>query len=196
MNSYVTAQTIRTLREQKGITQKQLADAIAVSDKTVSKWETGKGLPDISLLAPLAEALSVSVSELLAGQVLRNKNASGSLLRGSFYVCPVCGNVIYALGQGDYSCCGIRLPALAAETAAEDDEHSITLEDSDGDLFVTLDHPMEKDHHISFVALLQQGRMQLVKFWPQQNAEARFALQRTGTLFVCCNRHGLFAKKI
>ena len=196
MQSYVTAQTIRTLREQKGITQKQLADAIAVSDKTVSKWETGKGLPDISLLAPLAEALSVSVSELLAGQVLRNKNASGNLLRGSFYVCPVCGNVIYALGQGDYSCCGIRLPALAAETAAEDDEHIITLEDSDGDLFVTLSHPMEKDHYISFAALVQQGRMQLVKFWPQQNAEARFALQRTGTLFVCCNRHGLFAKKI
>ncbi|MBQ4093566.1 MAG: helix-turn-helix domain-containing protein [Oscillospiraceae bacterium] len=196
MQSYVTAQTIRTLREQKGITQKQLADAIAVSDKTVSKWETGKGLPDISLLAPLAEALSVSVSELLAGQVLRNKNASGNLLRGSFYVCPVCGNVIYALGQGDYSCCGIRLPALAAETAAEDDGHIITLEDSDGDLFVTLSHPMEKDHYISFVALVQQGRMQLVKFWPQQNAEARFALQRTGTLFVCCNRHGLFAKKI
>lgn len=196
MQSYVTAQTIRTLREQKGITQKQLADAIAVSDKTVSKWETGKGLPDISLLAPLAEALCVSVSELLAGQVLRNKNASGNLLRGSFYVCPVCGNVIYALGQGDYSCCGIRLPALAAETAAEDDGHIITLEDSDGDLFVTLSHPMEKDHYISFVALVQQGRMQLVKFWPQQNAEARFALQRTGTLFVCCNRHGLFAKKI
>ncbi|MBQ9960137.1 MAG: helix-turn-helix domain-containing protein [Oscillospiraceae bacterium] len=196
MQSYVTAQTIRTLREQKGITQKQLADAIAVSDKTVSKWETGKGLPDISLLAPLAEALSVSVSELLAGQVLRNKNASGNLLRGSFYVCPVCGNVIYALGQGDYSCCGIRLPALAAETAAEDDGHIITVEDSDGDLFVTLSHPMEKDHYISFVALVQQGRMQLVKFWPQQNAEARFALQRTGTLFVCCNRHGLFAKKI
>ena len=196
MQSYVTAQTIRTLREQKGITQKQLADAIAVSDKTVSKWETGKGLPDISLLAPLAEALSVSVSELLAGQVLRNKNASGNLLRGSFYVCPVCGNVIYALGQGDYSCCGIRLPALAAETAAEDDGHIITLEDSDGDLFVTLSHPMEKGHYISFVALLQQGRMQLVKFWPQQNAEARFALQRTGTLFVCCNRHGLFAKRI
>ena len=196
MQSYVTAQTIRTLREQKGITQKQLAEAIAVSDKTVSKWETGKGLPDISLLAPLAEALSVSVSELLAGQVLRNENASGNLLRSSFYVCPVCGNVIYALGQGDYSCCGIRLPALAAESAAEDDGHIITLEDSDGDLFVTLSHPMEKDHYISFVALLQQGRMQLVKFWPQQNAEARFALQRTGTLFVCCNRHGLFAKKI
>ena len=196
MDSYVTAAAIRAMREEKGLTQKQLADAIAVSDKTVSKWETGKGLPDISLLAPLAQALQVSVSELMAGQVLRNKNTGGNLLRGSFYVCPVCGNVIYALGQGDYSCCGIRLPALAAETAAEDDGHIITVEDSDGDLFVTLDHPMEKDHYISFVAFLQQGRMQLVKFWPQQNAEARFALQRTGVFYAYCNRHGLFSKRV
>ncbi|MBR5502305.1 MAG: helix-turn-helix domain-containing protein [Oscillospiraceae bacterium] len=196
MDSYVTAAAIRTLREEKGLTQKQLADAIAVSDKTVSKWETGKGLPDISLLAPLAQALQVSVSELLAGQVLRNKNTSGNLLRGSFYVCPVCGNVIYALGAGDYHCCGIRLPAIAADTAQDDEEHIISVEHSDGDLFVTLDHPMLKDHYISFVAFLQQGRMQLVKFWPQQEAEARFALQRTGVFYAYCNRHGLFAKRV
>ena len=87
-------------------------------------------------------------------------------------------------------------PENAAETAAEDDGHIITVEDSDGDLFVTLDHPMEKDHYISFVAFLQQGRMQLVKFWPQQNAEARFALQRTGVFYAYCNRHGLFSKRV
>ena len=196
MNTYVTGNTVKQLREARHMTQAELAERIGVSSKTVSKWETGKGPPDISLLAPLAQALQVSVSELMAGQVLRNKNTGGNLLRGSFYVCPVCGNVIYALGQGDYSCCGIRLPALAAETAAEDDGHIITVEDSDGDLFVTLDHPMEKDHYISFVAFLQQGRMQLVKFWPQQNAEARFALQRTGVFYAYCNRHGLFSKRV
>ena len=94
MDSFVTGDTIKALREKKGMTQKQLGDQLLVCDKTISKWETGKGLPDITLLEPLAKALGVSVSELLSGRCMTNQNRSASLLRGHFYVCPLCGNVI------------------------------------------------------------------------------------------------------
>ena len=76
MNSYVTGPVIKALREKKNYTQKQLADRLAVSDKTISKWETGRGLPDLSLLEPLASALGVSVAELLSGEQITNQNRS------------------------------------------------------------------------------------------------------------------------
>lgn len=59
MNQYVTGTTIKELREKNKITQVQLAEKLGVSDKTVSKWETGKGYPDITLLEPIADALRV-----------------------------------------------------------------------------------------------------------------------------------------
>ena len=111
MTHYVTGNTIKALREKKKYTQKQLADRLAVSDKTVSKWETQKGLPDISLLEPLAKELGVSVAELLSGECITNRNRAGNMLRTKFYVCPVCGNVIHATGEGAFSCCGIGLPS-------------------------------------------------------------------------------------
>ena len=58
MDAYVTGTTVKKLREDRGMTQAELAEKIGVSSKTVSKWETGKGLPDISLLQPLAGALA------------------------------------------------------------------------------------------------------------------------------------------
>ena len=67
MEQYVTGAAIKALREKKGLTQRDLAEQIGVSDKTISKWETGKGLPDITLLEPLSAALGISVTELLAG---------------------------------------------------------------------------------------------------------------------------------
>ena len=91
MNNYVTGSTIRQLRETKHLTQAQLAAALSVSAKTISKWETAKGLPDISLLEPLAAALGVSVLELMQGEPVVNRNRSANLLRSKLYVCPVCG---------------------------------------------------------------------------------------------------------
>ena len=67
-------------------------------------------MPDLSLLEPLAKALGVSVAELLSGEYRTNANRAGNLLRSQWYVCPVCGNVVYALGQGSFHCCGVALP--------------------------------------------------------------------------------------
>lgn len=189
MENYVTGNTIRALREKKGYTQKQLAEKLAVSDKAVSKWETNRGLPDISLLEPLAGALGVSVAELLSGQCMENRNRAGNLLRSKFYVCPVCGNVIHATGEGAFSCCGIPLPVLEAEEA--DVEHAIEVEKMDGEYYIRMEHPMEKDHFISFLAYVTGDRMELKKLYPEQQPEARFPIIGSGTLYACCNRHGL-----
>ena len=99
MDSYVTGEVIKRLRESKRLTQEELAEKISVSSKAVSKWETGRGYPDISLLEPLADALGISVIELLSGNHVMNVNRTANMARGKWYVCPVCGNVIRAIGK-------------------------------------------------------------------------------------------------
>lgn len=120
MNTYITGATIKKLREAKGLTQLQLAEKIGVSSKAVSKWETAKGLPDITLIEPLSQALGVSVLELMSGETVINKNSSANILFSKFYVCPVCGNIVRTTGEAVISCCGITLPPLEAEEADSD----------------------------------------------------------------------------
>ena len=194
MNAYLTGATIKQLRETKCLTQTQLADLLGVTAKAVSKWETGKGLPDITLIQPLALALGVSVPELMSGEVVQNKNLSSNLLRSKFYVCPLCGNVLHATGSAMVSCCGIPLPPLEAEDT--DDTHLITIEKVEDEYFVTVNHEMTKEHYISFIAHLTMDRLQLVKFYPEGNAETRFPLRGGGYLYFYCNKHGLMKRRI
>ena len=70
MDTNATGRFIAELRKQKGYTQKELAEKLMVTDKAISRWETGKGLPDTSLLKPLGDILGVSVSELLSGRII------------------------------------------------------------------------------------------------------------------------------
>jgi len=194
MNTYVTGSTVRQLREQRNLTQAELGERIGVSSKTVSKWETGKGLPDITLLQPLAEALGISVIELMNGEQIINKNISANMLRSKFYACPICGNAIHALGNTVVSCCGITLPALDAEQA--DENHAVSIQNVEDEHFITIHHPMTKDHFISFMAYVSSDRIQMVKLYPEGDAQTRLQLRGTGTLYWCCNRHGLFKKKL
>ena len=193
MNTYITGTTIKQIRETRNMTQAELAERIGVSSKTISKWETAKGLPDISLLQPLAQALGISVIELMNGQHITNKNISANMLRSKFYVCPICGNAIHCLGNTVVSCCGITLPALEAEEA--DDHHAVTIENVEDEHFITIHHPMTKQHFISFVAFATTDRMQMVKFYPEGNAQTRLQLRGMGDLYYYCNNHGLFKKK-
>ena len=193
MNTYVTGTTIRQLREARNMTQGALAEKIGVSSKTISKWETAKGLPDISLLQPLARALGISVIELMNGERILNKNVSANMLRSKFYVCPICGNVIHTLGNAVVSCCGITLPALEAEET--DDDHMVSIENVEDEHFVTVHHPMTKQHYISFVAFVTSDRIQMVKLYPEGNAQTRLQLRGRGYLYYYCNQHGLFRKK-
>lgn len=192
MDTYVTGATIRRLRETKKLTQWELGETIGVSAKTISKWETARGLPDISLLQPLAQALGISVIELMNGNPIVNKNAAANLRHMKFYVCPVCGNVIQSLGNSVVSCCGITLPALEPETGDSD----ITIENVEDEQFITIHHPMTKMHFISFLAYVTTDRVQFVKFYPEGNAQTRLSLHGRGELYYYCNRHGLFRHKI
>ena len=176
------------------MTQAELAERIGVSSKTVSKWETAKGLPDITLLQPLAQALGISVIELMSGEHIINGNISANLLRSKFYVCPICGNVLHGMGNAVISCCGVTLPALEAEAAEE--EHGIAIEAVEDEHYLTIDHPMTKEHYISFLAFVTTERVQMVKFYPEGDAQTRMQLRGRGYLYYCCNRHGLFRKKI
>ena len=193
MDKYVTGAVIRRLREKKKLTQEELASKVYVSSKAVSKWETGQGFPDISLLEPLAKALDISVIELLSGEDIRNLNRSSNMVKGKFYVCPVCGNVIRSTGEAVVSCCGITLPPLDPEPA--DDDHTIRIEIVEDEYYVTVNHPMTKDHYISFLAAVSDHGVQFVKLYPEGNAEARFKINRIRKLYAYCNRHGLFQLK-
>lgn len=190
MDRYITGSVIRRLREAKNLTQEELAERIHVSGKTVSKWETGQGFPDISLLEPLAKALGISVIELMSGEDIRNSNRHSNLLRSKFYVCPICGNVIRTIGEAVISCCGVTLPSTEPEPA--DEEHQITIETVEDEYYVTVNHPMTKEHYISFLAAVSDQGVQFVKLYPEGNAEARFKRSRVRKLFCYCNRHGMF----
>ena len=194
MDSYITGSTIKTLREQKGITQAQLAGLLGVSGKAVSKWETGKGFPDITLIEPLAKALSVSVLELMSGDTVINTNASANILRSKFYVCPICNNIIRTVGDAVISCHGITLPPLEAEET--DEAHQITIQQVEDEHFVTVHHDMTKAHYISFLCYVTSDRAQFVKLYPESNAETRLNFRGRGYLYLYCNKHGLMKQKV
>lgn len=190
MNSYITGSIIKTLRADRGLTQAQLADRLCVSAKTISKWETGKGFPDISLVDPLAKALGVSIPELLAGEQITNTNRASNLLWAKWYVCPLCGNVIHTLGEAVLSCCGVTLPPCDCEAA--DPVHAAAVERMEHEYYVSIAHPMTKDHYISFIAYVTNDRVEMVKLYPEGAAEARFFSRGHGYIYWYCNHHGLF----
>lgn len=194
MDHYITGATIKRLREAAGLTQAELALQLCVSDKTISKWETAKGLPDISLIEPLANALKISVIELLSGECVTNANRSCNMKRSKLYVCPICGNVIHTTGGAVTSCCGITLPALEAE--APDEQHALQVEYADSEYYVSMQHPMSKTHYISFIAYVTDGRFEVVKLYPEGSAEARFLSRGRGEIYWYCNQHGLMKMRV
>lgn len=191
MNQYVTGAVIKELREKNHMTQADLAERLGVSDKAISKWETAKGYPDISLLEPLASILGVSITELISGNAVSNVNVSANMLRSKFYVCPVCGNVIHSMGEAVIHCHGILLtPCQAEET---DENHMIFIERVEDEYYVHIDHDMTKQHYISFVAALSSDKIQMLKLYPEGNAEARVKINGVKKILFYCNRDGLFS---
>ena len=194
MDHYVTGAVIKALREKRRMTQAELAEELCVSDKTVSKWETGRGFPDVSLLEPLGKALHISVAELLCGQAVVNTNRASNMLKSRFYVCPVCGNVLFARGEAVISCCGIQLPAL--ETEEQDPAHRLEAQMAEDEMYVSAAHPMSKDHYLSFIAYMTPDSCEIKALYPEGSAEARFFYRGSGWLYYYCNRHGLFRQRL
>lgn len=191
MNQYVTGAIIKELREKHHFTQAELAERLNVSDKTISKWETAKGYPDISLLEPIANVFGVSITELISGKAVNNVNVSANMLRSKFYVCPVCGNIIHSMGEAVIQCHGIRLMPCEAEHAEE--RHGLLLEVIEDEYFVRANHEMTKQHYISFMAALSSDHIQMVKLYPEGNAEARFKIRGVRKIVFYCNKDGLYS---
>ena len=194
MNQYVTGAAIRELRLQKNMTQLQLAEKLNVSDKAVSKWETGKGYPDITLLESIADAFGISVTELISGNRVSNRNVAANMMKSGFYMCPVCGNVIHTMGEAVIQCHGVQLPREEVEMT--DERHMVFIERVEDEYYVRIDHEMTKQHYISFIAAVSPDRLQLVKLYPEGNAEARFPMRGVKKIVFRCNRDGLFATDI
>lgn len=191
MDSYITGNMIKNLRERKGYTQKELSFKLNVSEKTISKWETGRGLPDISLLEPLSKILEISLIELFNGKEIINKNKSSNMIKTKFYVCPICGNVITSIGEGIYSCCGYEL--LNQEIEIDND---LIVKYIDNEIYIKMDKQMTKKDYISFIAYVAPNNIQFTKLYPEQSCEARFMRNGHGIIYYYNNKEGLFKKDI
>lgn len=190
MNQTETGNLIRQFRIANGLTQKQLADRICVSDKAVSKWECGKGCPDISLLAALADVFGTNVEVLLTGRIDKNEKEKGDMKKIRFYFCPSCGNIVTSAADANVTCCGKTLPALLPRKASESE--MLKVESTDGEWYITSGHPMSKTHFIRFVAFVSDSAVMLFRQYPEWDINLTVPMYRAGRLMWFCSECGLF----
>lgn len=194
MDNAKIGRLIYSLRKENNMTQLQLARLLNVSDKAVSKWERGHGRPDLSLLPQLSKIFNVDIEKLLSGQLDANKALAGNMRKTQFYVCPVCGNIITAMADANITCCGKKLTALPLQKA--DETQCLGIEKIENEYFVSSDHPMERQHYISFVALLSADGVIFRKLYPQWDLQCRLPFVRRARLVWYCTQHGLFYQEI
>ena len=194
MDQSKTGGLIRALRTQKGLTQKVLAEAVGVGDKAVSKWERGLGCPDVSLLPELSRVLGVKLEALLSGELDTNEQERGNMKKLKFYICPDCGNLITAASEAGVSCCGKTLVPVEPQKA--ESEAKLLVEKTDENWFITSSHPMTKEHHITFAALITGDTLFLRRLYPEWDFQTRIPCLGHGILLWYCTKHGLFQRLI
>lgn len=180
MNCEQTGQTIRRLRTEKGFTQKELADKMNISDKTVSKWERGLGCPDISVIKELAEIFSVSCETILTGNIESNEPKESSMKNNKYYICPECGSISVCTGNAEIICCSRKLQPLTPVKA--DESEKLTAEKVEYDWYISSDHPMSKDDYIPFAVYVTGDKMTFYKLYPEWNLSFRIPCAEHGTL--------------
>ena len=189
-----TGELLSRLRKERGMTQKQVAGRLQISDRTVSKWERGAGLPDVSLLKDISALYGVDMEKILEGNLEEKGVEVGNMKRMKFIRCAHCGNIFWSTGGGEISCCGRKLIPLVAQDM--DAAHDAKIEEIDNEYYVTFDHEMTKEHYITFAALVSWDRATVVRLYPEQSGEVRLPRQRRGELYLCCNKDGLFRKGV
>ena len=190
MDLLKTSRLIAELRNEKGLTQKDVAEKMGICAKTVSKWETGHGFPDISLITKLSDIFGVDISKLLDGEMPKIKPEVGNVKRTKFYVCEKCGNILTSVGNAEIVCCGRKLSPLTPQVP--DEVHKLNVEKIEDEYYITFSHPMTKEHYISFVSYVRFDRLLTVKLYPEQDGELRIPQMRGGKLYYYCNTHGLY----
>lgn len=194
MDNAKIGKLIYNLRKNAALTQIQLAEKLNVSDKAVSKWERGFGCPDISLLPELANIFEIDLETLLKGELENRDELGGNLKKLKFYVCQNCKNVITSMTETNITCCGKKLKSLQAQKSTE--LHQLTVEKIENEFFITTQHPMEREHYISFVALLSCDSLVLKKLYPEWDLQTRLPILPYGKLFYYCTQDGLFFQDV
>ena len=182
------------LRKEKGYTQKTLADMLNVSDRAVSKWERGQGCPDISIIPAISGVFGIDIEKLIRGELDGNDAEEGNMKKTKYYICPHCGNIILSTNDAGVSCCGRKLGEAVAKKA--EDGEKLTVERTGNEIYVSSNHPMTKDHYISFVAFATGDSVQIIKKYPEWDLQCHLYGARHGMLLWYCTNHGLFYQNI
>ena len=180
---------IRQLRNEHSMTQKQLAEELHISDKTVSKWERGKGLPDISLISELSRLFGIDIQNLLKGDLTPNDITGGNMKQIKYYVCPVCESITFSTGDAEVSCCKRKLSSLELKKA--DEGEMLTVQVVEDEWFISSKHPMNKEVYISFLAFASGDRIQVIKQYPEWDFHVRIPRQGHGMLIWYSTKEGL-----
>jgi len=194
MDNRKVGELIYHLRKEKGLTQKQLADQMNISDRTISKWERGYGCPDVTLLPSLSTLLGVNIESILDGELSSNDFVGGNMKKSNYFVCPSCNNFVLATGDIALSCCGRKIEPLEAQKAT--DEEKLSIEEVDHEWFISSDHSMTKDHYISFIAFATGDQVQIMKQYPEWSFQTRLPKRKHGKLFWYDTQFGLYYQLI
>ncbi|WP_286228333.1 helix-turn-helix domain-containing protein [Neobacillus mesonae] len=194
MDNRKIGELILNLRKEKGMTQKQLADQMNISDRTISKWERGYGCPDITLLPSLSTLLGVNIEYILDGDLSSNEFIGGNMKKSNYFVCPTCNNIGLSTGNMTLSCCGRKLEPLVAKKATDDERLSIS--EIDNEWFISSEHPMTKENYISFIAFATGDQVQIIKQYPEWSLQTRIPESKHGKLLWYDTQFGLFYQLI
>ena len=190
MRSDKVGNIIKQVRLEKNMTQKQLADKMNISDKTISKWERGLGCPDLSVISELSEILELDIKKLLDGDLIQNNFVGGNMKNSKYYVCPTCGNISVCTGNAEVSCCGRVLKEQEMKKAGV--EEKLKVEEVENEWFISSTHPMAKDDYISFIAFATGDKIQIIKQYPEWNLQVRIPKRGRGKLIWFSTSKGLF----
>ena len=192
MNAEKTGSLIRSLRIKKGLTQKELAHMICVTDKAVCKWEKGRGCPNITLISQLSKVLEVDIQSILQGYLDKNKKIGENMNHLKFYKCPTCGNLVTSIKSVELSCCGNKLSPVSAQTRS-DPEYQPVIQEFDGQYSIKFNHPMTKSDYISQVIVVRYDQIMIVNLYAESEAIITIPQVRGIRLFVITNKSELIA---
>ena len=192
MNAEKTGNLIRSLRIKKGLTQKELAHMICVTDKAVCKWEKGRGCPNITLISQLSKVLEVDIQSILQGYLDKNKKIGENMKHLKFYKCPTCGNLVTSIKSVELSCCGNKLSPVSAQTRS-DPEYQPVIQEFDGQYSIKFNHPMTKSNYISQVIVVRYDQIMTVNLYAESEAIITIPQVRGIRLFVITNKSELIA---
>ena len=192
MNAEKTGSLIRSLIIKKGLTQKELAQMICVTDKAVCKWEKGRGCPNITLISQLSKVLEVDIQSILQGYLDKNKKIGENMNHLKFYKCPTCGNLVTSIKSVELSCCGNKLSPVSAQTRSEP-EYQPVIQEFDGQYSIKFNHPMTKSNYISQVIVVRYDQIMTVNLYAESEAIITIPQVRGIRLFVITNKSELIA---